>query len=593
MLDRHQWPDEGLRPRDTVSDARTSGKTPAARAAAKAAMPDVVVEVDADSGGQSDRPKTADAARQNGVGSNGQASGNRARKRAGQRNDVAKNQSSNSKKKSAARAAKADPPLKLADSAEVPALEDSNAPIPADDTPSKSDSDGEIGRAIKAVQEERDAAARTDVAQNTVTGSGGSGGFETMLGRIVVRSGIATEEEVASVSKELETAADESAGGADESPRTLADILIAREYATRHQLSRLRDDFEAKRSGRSIPGFKVKRKLGAGAMATVFLAKQISLDRLVAIKILPKKFSNNSTFIERFYKEGRAAAQLNHTNIVQAYDVGSAGGHHYFVMEYVDGPSVYDRIVESKRFDEKEAIHIVLGTTMALKHAHEKGFIHRDVKPKNIMITKSGRVKLADLGLARALSDKESAEAEAGRAYGTPYYISPEQIRGEVDIGPPADIYGLGATFYHMVTGRVPYEGRNPSAVMHKHLKQQLEPPDHVNPALSPHTAQVIEMMLAKRKDERYQSANDLIEDLELVAQGKPPHFAHRSLDSVSLTQTLSDVAISAPTAAAPIKMEKKSGGSIGDSPLFLVTGVVAVISVILNLILLALMLAD
>jgi len=128
---------------------------------------------------------------------------------------------------------------------------------------------------------------------------------------------------------------------------------------------------------------------------------------------------------------------------------------------------------------------------------------------------------------------------------------------------------------------------------MHKHLKQQLEPPDHVNPGLSPHTAQVIEMMLAKQKDERYQSANDLIEDLELVSQGKPPHFAHRSLDSVSLTKTLSDVAISAPAAAAPVKMDRDSRASIGDSPLFLVTGIVALISVILNLILLALMLAD
>lgn len=405
-----------------------------------------------------------------------------------------------------------------------------------------------------------------------------------MLGTIVVASGLCTTDEVDACRSEAEGSA------RTDEPQTLTDVLLSRDYVTRHQLNRLRQEFEAKRSSQRIPGFQIISRLGAGAMATVFLAKQLSLDRHVAIKVLPKKFSGNEKFIERFYKEGRAAAQLNHPNIVAAYDVGSAGEHHYFVMEYVDGSTVFDQIMKAKRFREAEAISIVLQVAKALEHAHDRGFIHRDIKPKNIMITRDGRVKLADLGLARALSDREAAKAEAGRAYGTPYYISPEQIRGELVIGPQADIYGLGATFYHMVTGRVPFEGRNPSAVMHKHLKSPLEPPDHVNPELSAGCAQVIEMMMAKSVPDRYQNVRDLIEDLDLVRQGRPPHFAHRAFDHDSVSKTLTDLATSAPSAPAPRLMPARTS-PLGD-PKVLIGAVALAVSLVVNIILLAVLLS-
>lgn len=409
-----------------------------------------------------------------------------------------------------------------------------------------------------------------------------TGGFETMLGKIVVESGLVTSDEIELCNSLLHESSAESAEG---QARTLADLLIENNFLTQRQLERVRADFEAKKSSQRIPGYKIIRKLGAGAMATVFLAKQISLDRMVAIKVLPKKFSDNKKFIERFYKEGRAAAQLNHPNIVQAYDVGQAGEHHYFVMEYVDGETVYDRVVAHKRMDEKEAVSIIKQVAQALKHAHEKGFIHRDIKPKNIMLSSSGLVKLADLGLARAMSDVQAAKAEAGRAYGTPYYISPEQIRGEVKIGPAADIYGLGATFYHMVTGRVPYEGRNPSSVMHKHLKAELVPPDHINPKLSAGCAQVIEMMMAKDPKSRYQNAADLLTDLELVAKGQPPHFAHRGLN-VSAIPSLKS---SAPAAPAPVK-QMAAAPKLSQNPVFVTVVIIAVISVLANALMLALL---
>jgi serine/threonine-protein kinase len=292
------------------------------------------------------------------------------------------------------------------------------------------------------------------------------------------------------------------------------------------------------RPAQQIPGFQVLSKVGQGAMAVVFKSKQLSLDRIVAIKVLPKRLSENREFVDRFYREGRAAARLNHANIVQAYDVGESGGYHYFVMEYIDGKTVYDLVTDGKPMKEADAVRILLQCAKALHHAHEHGLIHRDVKPKNLMITKAGDVKLADMGLAREMGDFVTATAEAGRAYGTPYYISPEQIRGELTIDARADIYGLGATFYHMVTGKVPFDGTTPSAVMHKHLKDPLVPPDHINPALSSGVGEIIEVMMAKSPDDRYPSMVELIDDLEAVARGEPPFQARKKYDH-SLLQSL------------------------------------------------------
>jgi serine/threonine-protein kinase len=263
----------------------------------------------------------------------------------------------------------------------------------------------------------------------------------------------------------------------------------------------------------------------------------MSLDRIVAVKVLPKRSSENIEFVERFYKEGKAAARLSHNNIVQAIDVGSSPeGYHYFVMEYVEGKTLYDQmqpppVGEGRAFTEQEALDIIIQITDALAHAHQRGLIHRDVKPKNILLTPQGVAKLTDLGLARATDDKDAAESEAGKAYGTPYYISPEQIRGDVDIDYRADIYSLGATLYHMVTHKPPFDGETPSAVMHKHLKQPLTPADHVNTNLSAGIGEIIDVSMAKDREERYRTTEDMLEDLEAVRQGKPPPHAHQNVD--------------------------------------------------------------
>jgi eukaryotic-like serine/threonine-protein kinase len=356
--------------------------------------------------------------------------------------------------------------------------------------------------------------------------------LDSILGRVVVEQGLATPDEV-------QYCLVQQRGSVEEvSQRSLAQLLVNNDYVTQRQMVRLRQIVEAERSGQQIPGYNIIGKLGAGAMATVFKARQVSLDRMVAIKVLPKRYSANVQFIERFYAEGRAAAALNHPNIVQAFDVGKAGDYHYFVMEYVEGRTVYDDIVKNKRYSEGDALDVIIQVAEALEHAHAKGLIHRDVKPKNVMISKGGTVKLADMGLARAVSDKEAAEAEAGKAFGTPYYISPEQVRGEVHIGPQADIYSLGATLFQMVTGKVPFSGKSPSEVMHKHLKERLTPPDHINARLSAGISEIIEMMMAKSRRDRYKSMSDVLTDLRSLKRGEAPPIARHDTDLSVLEET-------------------------------------------------------
>ena len=353
--------------------------------------------------------------------------------------------------------------------------------------------------------------------------------LDTEVGKVVVDMGLATR-------TEIDFCREQQKQSSDPNQRSLADLLVENQFITANQAKRIRRQLDERKSSQ-IPGYQLIGKLGKGAMATVYKAKQLSLDRIVAVKVLPKKMSENPEFVDRFYKEGKAAARLSHNNIVQAIDVGSTpDGFHFFVMEYVEGLTLYDimqpaPVGEGRNFSESEALDITIQIADALAHAHRRNLIHRDVKPKNILLTPDGVAKLTDLGLARAMDDKEAAETEAGKAYGTPYYISPEQIRGDVDIDFRADIYSLGATLYHMVTGRPPFDGETPSAVMHKHLKQPLIPADHINTNLSAGIGEIIDVAMAKDREERYRTTEDMVEDLEAVKRGEPPPHAHQNVD--------------------------------------------------------------
>jgi len=400
--------------------------------------------------------------------------------------------------------------------------------------------------------------------------------YDVELARLVVEQKLATQDEVQQC---VDLAAQL---GPEGNQRSLGDVLVEQGAVTSGQMGRVRKLLEESRGAAEIPGYRVLEKLGSGAMAHVFKGKQLSLDRLVAIKVLPRQLSENAEYVERFYKEGKAAAKLNHPNIVQAIDVGEAGGFHYFVMEYVEGHTLHDELLAHKVFSEKEALRVIIQVAKALEHAHAQGLIHRDVKPKNIMITKDGTVKLADMGLVRAISDAQAAQKEAGRAFGTPYYISPEQIRGELDIDFRADIYSLGATLYHLVTGRVPFDGPSPQAVMMKHLKEPLVPPDHINTSLSAGTGEVVEVMMAKDRDRRYMSTSDLLLDLEAITAGQPPLQARRQIKAGLLKELTSE----AEPVETPAEEEPAPRGALSSNSLAVIVIISSflAVSVMLNI---------
>ena len=284
-----------------------------------------------------------------------------------------------------------------------------------------------------------------------------------------------------------------------------------------------------------IPGYQLLEKVGQGSMGTVYKARQISLNRLVAIKMLHPRLTAKSDLLQRLVREAHAAAKLSHNNIVQAIDVGSAGNLHYFAMEYVEGTSIRDLLESGKKFNEGEALEIIIPVAQALQHAHKRELIHRDVKPANIILTTDRVPKLADLGMARETENAEIAKAERGMTIGTPFYISPEQIRGKIDIDGRADIYSLGATLYHMVTGQPPFPGNKIEPVLEAHLYKELVPPDHLNTALSSGLGEVVEFMMAKDRTQRYSNAEDLLVDLECLARGQPPKLAHDRIDAGAL----------------------------------------------------------
>ena len=272
--------------------------------------------------------------------------------------------------------------------------------------------------------------------------------------------------------------------------------------------------------GTRIGGFEVLEKLGQGGMGAVFKARQISMDRIVALKILPPKLAANGEYIQRFIREAQSAAKLNHPNIVQGHDVGEANGYYYFAMEFVDGTTAKEMLRQQGRLDEKTALSIVGGVARGLDHAHKHGVIHRDIKPDNIMVTREGVVKLADLGLARSTEKPDTMTLE-GKALGTPYYMAPEQIRGHAELDTRTDIYALGASLYHMVTGTFAYDGPNAGAIMAQHITEPVPSARAKCPDISRATDALIQHMMAKDPADRPQTPADLIAAIRDALAGK------------------------------------------------------------------------
>lgn len=260
-----------------------------------------------------------------------------------------------------------------------------------------------------------------------------------------------------------------------------------------------------------IGGCLLLEKLGEGGMGTVYLARQLSLDRVVALKILSPNFAKDKEKRERFLKEAKASAKLHHPNIISIHSAGYDGGHCYYAMEYIEGGSVKEIIARDGKIPEDRALEIIYEISQALQHAFQKKLIHRDVKPDNFMITKEGGIKLCDLGLAKILEDDPHMTQE-GVFMGTPYYTSPEQAKGSKEVDIRSDLYSLGASLFYMISGHHPFEGSNPISIITMHINDQPPLVSKYAPNISKGTIQLIDKLLKKDPLDRFQTPAEVME---------------------------------------------------------------------------------
>jgi predicted Ser/Thr protein kinase len=273
--------------------------------------------------------------------------------------------------------------------------------------------------------------------------------------------------------------------------------------------------------GKRFGDFEIKEEIGKGGMGQVYKARQISLDRDVAIKILPSNLSEVEEFRERFDVEAKAVASLMHENILQMYSKGvTDDGIHYFAMELVDGEDLADKIKRGVTFSEAEAIEISIQVCRGLEAAWKKGIIHRDIKPSNIMVAKNGNVKIADFGLAKSL-DATKKLTQTNMYMGTVAYTSPEQGEGK-PLDHRTDIYSLGIVLYQLLTGSVPFKAETPSSVIFKHVYEAPPSPRTIKPGVSPQAEAVVLKAIAKRPEDRFQNAVEFRDALEEVKKAQP-----------------------------------------------------------------------
>lgn len=262
--------------------------------------------------------------------------------------------------------------------------------------------------------------------------------------------------------------------------------------------------------------YELIEKIGEGGMAVVYKARCRLLNRYVAIKILRPEFTKDIQFVENFKRESQAAARLQHPNIVSVYDVGKEGNIHFIVMELIDGRPLSDIIKERAPMDYKTAIEITRQVASALSLAHKNNIVHRDVKPHNIMITSDGTAKLADFGIAKAVSDSTIMASETSRVIGSVHYFSPEQARGAY-VDERSDIYSLGIVLYEMLTGQVPFDGDNPVQIALMHINDEITPPSRLVPGIPPALEKLVLKATDKFQSNRYRNAEELMEDLENI----------------------------------------------------------------------------
>ena len=261
--------------------------------------------------------------------------------------------------------------------------------------------------------------------------------------------------------------------------------------------------------------YEIMEQLGGGGMAIVYKGRDIILNRLVTIKVLREEYTSDEDFVKRFRSEAQAVASLSHPNIVSIYDVGRAADVDYLVMEYIEGDDLKTVIKRHAPLTPTKAAQIAMQIAQALEHAHENNIVHRDVKPQNVLITRSGLAKLTDFGIA--LGATSATIIKSDEVMGSVHYVSPEQAKGE-KTGPRSDIYSLGVVLYEMTTNALPFDGDNPVGVALKHVREDALLPSQINPAIPLRLEKIITTAMAKNPSKRFESARELVEELANAA---------------------------------------------------------------------------
>ena len=290
--------------------------------------------------------------------------------------------------------------------------------------------------------------------------------------------------------------------------------------------------------------YEIIKKIGDGGMAFVYEAKDRLLNRTVAVKVLRPEFVDDEEFLGKFKREAEAVASLSHPNIVNVYDVGEDGKVHYIVMELVEGQNLKDIIKNEGTLDEYTALDITKQIAKALGAAHKKGIIHRDIKPHNILISNEGRlVKVTDFGIAKAVSS--STMTSTGSIIGSVHYFSPEQAKGKY-VGNTTDLYSLGIVLYEMIIGRVPFRGDSPISIALQHINDEIEFTQEEKVAIPQSVRNIIKKLTSKSSDDRYQGADELIEDIEYIEKNidldfikEYDNYATKKIDESEITKAI------------------------------------------------------
>jgi serine/threonine protein kinase len=296
---------------------------------------------------------------------------------------------------------------------------------------------------------------------------------------------------------------------------SVEEVMVKQGILSGAQVQELKEICLFAEKGEVFGAYRLGRLIGQGGMGKVYEAVHEIMGRSVALKVITAQIANENNNATRFYQEIRALAKLNHPNIVIIYDAGKVNGKNYYAMELLPGPSLKEYTDTKKRIHEKEALKIISATARALDHAHARSIIHRDVKPENIIFDAFGVPKLTDFGLVMRSDMDHMTLTQEGFLVGSFFYASPEQVNGDRDLDGRSDIYSLGATLYHVLTGHTLYSGNSPQEVIAKHLKGRYISPKRYCPKLSNRTVRLLEKMLEVNREKRFKSMAELIKAIE------------------------------------------------------------------------------